>query len=305
MKETQGNNGYAVALGVFDGEHIGHKIVIGTMLLEKDLKKGIFTFKTETIPQKSNKPLEYIYKTEYKELLFSLLNIDKIYSADYSEICDMDGDTFCKKILCEKFNAKKIFCGYDFRFGKGAAWGVKDLESFGEKYGFTVHPVNAVSSPDNPKKKMSSSDIRDFLKNGEIKKANEYLGIDCEYAIYGIVENGKKIGRTIDFPTINQSFGKGQLVPKFGVYLSKVYFDYKKYNEFKWGVTNIGVKPTVTDENIPLAETHILDFSGDLYGKKIKVCLEEFIRPEMKFNNIDELKKQIKADIKAAEKLII
>lgn len=305
MTENKEKDEYAVALGVFDGIHIGHKVVIGTMMLEKNLKRGIFTFKTETIPQKGGKKLEYIYSTDYKECMLSLSGIDRIYSADYSEICDMDGDTFCKKILCDYFNAKKIFCGYDFRFGKGAAWGVDDLTSFGIKYGFEVLPVNAVSAPDEPSKKMSSSDIRKFLKNGEVKKANEYLGIDFEYSIYGEVVEGKKIGRTIDFPTINQIFKKGQLVPKYGVYLSKVYPDYRLYNDFFWGVTNIGVKPTVTDENIPLAETHILDFSGNLYGKKIKVSLEDFIRPEMKFENIDELKNQIEADIKTAKKIKI
>lgn len=294
MSETKEK--YAVALGVFDGVHIGHKEVIGMALNEENLRKGIFTFKTETIPQKNGKTLEYIYTTDYKEKIFSRMNIDKVCCADYSEIKDMDGETFCRKYLCEFFNAKKVFCGKDFRFGKNAAWNVDDLKKFGEKYGFEVRAIDPVKSSYDPDRKISSTDIREALQNGDIEKANKFLADD--YKISGKVVHGRKIGRTIDFPTINQYFFNGQIIPKFGVYSSFVKIESKTYKS----VTNIGVKPTVSNENKVTAETYIIDFSGDLYGIDIEVSLKKFIRPEMKFDSIEELKKQIENDIKSCRK---
>ena len=138
---------------------------------------------------------------------------------------------------------------------------------------------------------VSSGEISQLLLNGEIEKAERLLGMP--YMISGKVVHGRQIGRTIDFPTVNQLFSDGQLVPAFGVYASTAVIDGKSYDS----VTNIGVKPTVGAESSPLAETHIIGFSGDIYGRSIDIVLRKFLRPEVKFNSLDELKKQISKDV--------
>jgi len=132
------------------------------------------------------------------------------------------------------------------------------------------------------------------LLKGDIASANELLG--SAYFINANVTDGNHIGRTIDFPTINQDFAEGQLVPRYGVYSTLTNVGGKVLPS----VTNVGVKPTIKGVRRPLAETHIIGYSGDLYGKNVDVCFKSFIRPETKFGSLDELKAQIKADIQAA-----
>lgn len=289
------NSGFAVALGIFDGLHLGHRAVIEAVFSEKELKKGVFTFKTETVPCKGGEKFEYIYTSRQKKDQFKLQKFDRVYSARYNDLKDFDGETFCREILCGYFNAKKVFCGYDFRFGKDAAWGTDDLKKFGEKYDFETVIVEPVTAQDDPDQKISSSSIKVHLKNGNIEQANVYLGE--KYMISGEVMDGKHLGRRIGFPTINQYFEPNQVVPRYGVYSSQTDLNGKKYRS----ITNIGIRPTVSDCMIPTAETHIIDFAGDLYRRYITVRLESFVREEKKFNNIGELKTAIEEDIRSIE----
>lgn len=207
----------------------------------------------------------------------------------------MTGEEFAENILIKKLNAEIVCCGNNFRFGKNASCDVEDLRHFGEKYGFKVQTAEAVKINDIT---VSSGEIRRFLVNGEIEKANVLLGEP--YRINKNVVHGKEIGRTINFPTINQDYSKGQLILKYGVYFTKTYIDEIKYKS----ITNIGVKPTIAGERMPLAETHILDFSGDLYNRNISVEFHRFIRPEMKFSSVDELKEQISRDISVVREIL-
>ena len=134
---------------------------------------------------------------------------------------------------------------------------------------------------------ISSTEIRRCVREGEIAKANEMLGYHFGFCLE--VEHGFQRGRTWDFPTINQQIPKGRVMPKFGVYCSTVEIDGNKYA----GVTNIGVKPTVHVETAPLAETFIMDYHGDLYGRKLKLELHEFLRPEKMFDSFDSLREEI------------
>ena len=145
--------------------------------------------------------------------------------------------------------------------------------------------------------KVSSSIIRRLISEGDIKKADRFLA--QPYMILREVVHGAALGHTIGFPTINQLFSKGQLVPKFGVYASMTKTD----DGWKRSMTNIGIKPTVNYSGTPLAETFITDFSGDVYGRVLQVVLTDFIRPEMKFPSVDALKKQISADITAIKSM--
>lgn len=286
----------AAALGLFDGVHLGHRKVIeaAVMCRREGLLPCAFTFNSEAFPKKHGRDFRFLYTEEHKKRLLEDAGISAVYTGSFSHIGSMDGESFCRDILCGMLNVKKVFCGGDFRFGRGAAWGFDDLAAFGRKMGF-----DAVCIPHfcDEEGEVSSTRIRSHLAEGEPEKAASLLG--RPYEITGEVVHGKALGRTISFPTINQPYAEGQLVPACGVYLSRITTGENIY----YGVTNIGVKPTVTEENIPLAETHLFDFSGDLYGKYCRTELLRFLRPEKKFENITALRQAIALDCEKARLL--
>ncbi|MBE6862703.1 MAG: riboflavin biosynthesis protein RibF [Ruminococcus sp.] len=284
------NRKRAIALGLFDGVHIGHRRVIQSAVsaAEKGFIPSVFTFGGGTLGEKRGAPVEYIYSDRYKEKLLESLGICEIFSEDFGNLRDMSGDEFAEKILADRLSAGYVVCGRDFRFGKGASCGVNELAELGRRYSFEVCISEDVSFEGE---KISSKSIRELLKDGKPERSSELLGGD--YTVFGEVVYGKQIGRTLDFPTINQHFGEGQLVPRFGVYATQTVIDGKAY----YSVTNIGVKPTIEGGRAPLAETHILDYSGNLYGKTLAVAVKKFLRQEMKFNSLAELKSAISADI--------
>ncbi len=283
----------AVALGLFDGVHLGHRAVLN-IAVESGLVPSVFTFNPETVAVKSS--LGYIYNKEEKDRLLADCGIEQIYSVDFSDVCGMNGEEFVKNILIDRLNAGFVCCGNNFRFGKNASCGVNELYELGKKYSFEVKIADDVVYEGET---VSSTAVRNMLLNGDTVRAWQFLG--RPYTISKEVIHGAELGRTIGFPTINQVFSKGQLVLKFGVYASDVCIDGAWYR----AMTNIGMKPTVNYNGIPLAETHIMDFSGDLYGMRVQINIREFIRPEQKFGSVDELKKQIAEDIDYINILLI
>lgn len=276
----------AVALGIFDGVHLGHRAVM--KLTENDVIPAVFTFNNTSLHTKQGRIIEYIYTDEQKAALIRDLGISDIFSESFSDIRDMSGSEFAENIIAGKLEASSVACGRDFRFGRDASCGINELAELGKKYGFEVRVAEDILYGG---KAVSSGRIRSLLSEGDVTEAAKLLG--RSYMISGEIVHGKQIGRTLDFPTVNQLFAPGQLVPKFGVYASSVLIDRRHYES----VTNIGVKPTIEGERSPLAETHIIGFTGDLYGRDIDVELRGFIRPEKKFNSLEELKEQISQDI--------
>lgn len=289
------NRKRAVALGLFDGVHLGHRAVINAAL---DMRKNglsavVFTFEPDCVLKKAGGASGFIYTQAEKEIILrEMMEVDDIVSPPFESLCSLTGEEFAREILCRRIGAARVCCGNDFRFGKNAACGAHELTDFGKRFGFEVEVVSPVEYGGSV---VSSSRIRELLLNGDIPSANELLGFG--YFINAEVKDGNRIGRTIDFPTINQQFGEGQLVPKFGVYSTSTNVGGKVFPS----VTNIGVKPTVGGVSAPLAETHIIGFSGDLYGKKTDVRFKSFIRSERKFSSLDELKTQISEDIEASK----
>lgn len=282
----------AVALGLFDGIHLGHRAVLN-MALEQE-KNGlipyVFTFNPVMVSKKSRGEYGYIYTHLDKLRILSRLGFFwSIYSVSFQEVCGLSGEEFVKNILIDKLNVGFVCCGNDFRFGKNASCGVNELYELGRKYDFDIKIADDVILEGET---VSSTAIRNMLLNGDVTKARQFLG--APYTINKTVIHGAELGRTIGFPTVNQLFSKGQLVPKYGVYASDVCIDGVWYR----AMTNIGMKPTVNYNGIPLAETHIIGFSGDLYGRRIQTNIREFIRPEQKFDSVDELKRQIAEDMK-------
>lgn len=289
----------AVALGIFDGVHIGHRAVLqaATACQADGLEPAAFTFWTASIPAKHGEPMQYLYTDTMKHRLMEKNGIQRILSPLFPALAELDGETFCKDYLQQQLHAKRVFCGADFRFGKGAAWNVEDLKRFGQAMGFAVKIVEAVRQDGEI---ISSSRIRQLLLDGEIKQAALLLG--APYQLEGVVQRGAQLGRTIDFPTINIPFAEGQLVPRHGVYLSRVYLAEDIVRD---GITNIGVKPTVSNAGIPVSETHLLSFDGDLYGTHCRLELLHFLRPEKQFDGLSQLKQAIATDVAAAKEMIL
>lgn len=282
----------AVSLGIFDGVHIGHRAVLNSA--EKSgLKTAVFTFLSETVTTKGNKGV--IYTDKRKLEILKRLGVEYILSPAFSDFKDMSAEDFVKKILVGAFNAQELFCGEDFRFGKGAEAGVSELSRLCLKYGIKLNVTPPVMYKGQA---VSSTRIKNALTNGDILSANEML-----YEKFGYFEkviHGNEIGRTLNFPTINQVIPEKTVLPKFGVYLTEVEVSGVIYK----GVSNVGVKPTVGNKE-PLIETHILNYSGNLYGESLNVKLVKFLREEKKFASLDELKRQVDFDIQNARREVL
>lgn len=279
------------ALGLFDGVHRGHRLIIESAVKRAEeigCRSAVFCFETNTVTSKGSGRLEMLISNEDKREMISRLGVDYIFSPDFESFKSMSPRDFAEKILVGRLNCGGVVCGTDFTFGKGAAGKAEDLKSLGGELGFEVMIIPPLKYGGEV---ISSTEIRKAIGAGEIAKANEMLGYRYGYTLP--VEHGYQLGRTWDFPTINQTIPKEYVLPRFGVYCAKVTVDGKVYD----GVTNIGVKPTVR-ENVtaPLAETYIVDFDGDLYGREIKIELWEFVRPERKFGGFEELRAQISSD---------
>ena len=288
------NKRTAVALGLFDGVHLGHRAVIDAALAQREngLSASVFTFEPECVLRKAGGASGYIYtRTEKEILLWEMLGVDDVVSPPFESFCSLSGEEFAEEILCRQMRAAHVCCGNDFRFGKNASCGAKELIDLGKRCGFEVEVVSPVEYGGSI---VSSSRIREVLMSGDIASANALLGFN--YFINAEVRDGNHIGRTIDFPTINQDFSVGQLVPRYGVYSTVTNIGGRTLPS----VTNVGVKPTIAGVRRPLAETHIIGYSGDLYGKNVDVCFRSFIRPEKRFGSLDELRAQIAQDISLA-----
>ena len=293
-KDSVASDFTAVALGVFDGIHRGHQEVIKCAVSFKDkgLSPAVSTFKTNTITTKGNGKIDMLISDELKAEKLEELGVEYLYSPQFSDIKELTAEMFIKKVLVEKLNARVAVCGENFRFGKGAFAGSNDLKSLCKKYDIEVVVVPFTTFNGQP---ISSTEIRRLIKEGSIDIANYLLGYDFHFRIE--VVHGNAIGKTLDFPTINQKFKSSHVVPRFGVYASKTKIGDKLYPS----VTNVGIKPTIGGESSPLAETYIIDYSGDLYGKMITVYLNKFIRPEQKFSGLADLKEHLAIDLKKAK----
>ena len=280
----------AVALGFFDGLHLGHIEVIKRALLKDGLCSVVFTFNDKTsLPKFSGKKGHCIITHEQKTEIFAGLGVEMVYAPDFSDVRDYSAREFVERILRDKLCASFVVCGYDFRFGKGGEGNPETLKALCAENGIECEVVPAVTVDGET---VSSTVIRDLIRAGDIETANRYLGYELSYKLP--VTEGKKIGRTIGFPTINQEIPDYMVKPKNGVYKSWTIVKGKTYRS----ITNIGVKPTVDYKGESIMETHIIGFDGNLYGKHIRVVLREFIRDEVKFDSLDQLKNQLDLDKK-------
>lgn len=284
----------AVALGFFDGLHLGHIAVVqrallrGSAIPQESLCSVVFTFNDKTtLPKFREKKGSCIITYEQKAELFEEAGADFLYAPDFGEVKDFSAREFVEKILRERLCAAYVVCGYDFRFGRGGEGDPDALSALCREYGIACEVVPPVKIDGEI---VSSTEIRRLIRLGEIEKANRLLGYELSYALP--VVKGNEIGRSIGFPTINQMIPDYMVSPKNGVYKSWAVVDGKTYR----AITNIGVKPTVTDRGEVVTETHIIGFQGDLYGKTVKISLRGYLRGERKFESLSALKAQLAYD---------
>ncbi len=294
MTDNSVKTEYAIALGFFDGLHRAHSAVLGKTLETArmtGLTPAVLLFDEHPRTALTGDAVPSLLTKESRDVRLRKMGFDLLF-VSFKEIMNMSPEEFVDKILCERFRAGALSCGYNYNFGKKASGNTEILEGLCKSRGIslTVCPEFTLNG-----QTVSSTEIRKALENGETERANEMLGFP--FGFTSPVFTGDQRGRLLGAPTINQYIPEELITPKFGVYASRVYFDGREYV----GVTNIGARPTFGVSSVR-SETYIVDFSGDLYGKSIRVELYSFIRDEKKFPDADTLKAQIEADVRSAMK---
>ena len=287
--EFELNGDYAVTIGKFDGVHKGHRELIDRILCKPNLKSAVFTFDKSPLEFFSGKQIPALTTIEEKRRIFSYLGVDTLIEFPLNEVtAKTSPESFIEDILVKKLHAKYIVAGSDATFGNKGMGNAKLIADMSAKLLYDYEIIDKLII-DN--EEVSSTLIRDYVKCGNMEKAGELIGVP--YAIIGTVIRGNQIGRTIGFPTINIEVHRSKLMPPFGVYFTEISVDGSHYK----GITNVGTKPTVSDDLTVFAETNILDFNEDIYGKNVTVKLLHFERPERKFESLNELKAQISNDM--------
>lgn len=286
----------AAALGKFDGIHRGHRKLLEEVLAQKKngRKTVVFTFEPSPAAFFQNMAVKELTTKKEKEILFEEMGVDILIEFPLNEqTAAMEAEDFVKEILVKRMNIGFLAAGTDLSFGYRGAGNAKLLTQLSGIYDFQVNIIEKVCLEG---REISSSYIREEIEKGHMERAAALIG--ANYSVSGRVEHGRRLGRTLGFPTVNLLPEREKLLPPCGVYFSKVYTEDAVFD----GVTNIGYKPTVSEEKKLGVETFIYDFEQDIYGKEIRVELLHFRRPEMKFDGVMALKAQVDADKAAGER---
>lgn len=280
----------AIALGNFDGIHVAHKKLIVDMVYDANktgLKPGILLFNTHSRGIITGKSPSLLTSNKQKVEILKGLGVEIIYTINFDEdLMKLSPSEFVKQILVEKLNVKSICVGFDYRFGFKASGNVDNLKKMGEIYNFKVIVIDPIYKGNV----VSSTRIRNLIKEGKIEESNELLG--RQYSIIGKIVDGNKMGSKLGFPTANLEPEENYIIPKIGIYETQIILDGKSYI----GATSVGTNPTFKNQGIKI-ENHILDFKGNIYGKTMEVKFIRYLRDEIKFENIEDLKGQINKDI--------
>ena len=287
-----------IALGFFDGVHLGHAALMNKAVevgAEKGFIPSVMTFDTHPVSLVFGQPVPLINSsTDRAGIIERKFGINDIIILKFDEkTASLKWNEFIR-LLFGKYNACHLVAGQDFRFGSGGGGDSEKLLAECKRLGLGCDIIPEVSLDGVA---VRSTVIRVQLLKGEIEKANRFLG--HPHVLTGFVCRGQQLGGKLGFPTANMNFEKDVLSPAFGVYATKVILDNR--SEF-FSITNVGVRPTVDDTNTIYAETHIFDFDGILYDKQLRIEFHSYMRKETKFSDISKLKEQISDDCKAVLK---
>jgi len=292
LKDYNSTKQSVITIGTFDGVHIGHKKIIN-QLTSISSKNNLISILLSFFPHpkmvlQNDNELKLINTIQEKEGLLNSLNLDYLIIKEFTkEFSRLSALEFVRDILVNKLNAKHIIIGYDHHFGRNRTANIEQLKEFGELYDFKVTEILAQDIDDIA---ISSTKIRKALINGEIKLANKFLGYNFFFS--GDVVHGNNIGKTISFPTANIKVDQPyKLIPKNGVYIVKTIID----NQTTFGMMNIGYNPTFDGKQKSI-EIHFLNFNKNIYHKNLTIEMIMRIRNEIRFNSVDDLKKQLGQD---------
>ena len=292
-------NKTCASIGKFDGVHLGHVTLLEELALISELNECesvVFTF--DPNPEDYFNGQELPHLNTKGEIISQMeeIGIDNLVRAPFEKLKDMSAVDFIKDIIVGRLNAKTVVCGSDVSFGKDGSGDANLLEELSKKYGFETEIIEKIEYKGET---ISSSRIIKALEEGNIEDATEMLGYD--YYHYGKVVKGAGLAHKYDIPTVNIMPVKGRVIPKHGVYFTMV--ETEEGEEFK-AVTNVGVRPTVSDEGCVNIESHLIDCPQDrnFYDSRIRVYFLKFHRTEQKFDSEGALFKQIGRDRSEAEK---
>lgn len=283
----------AAAIGKFDGIHIGHRRLLEEILAykEKGLAACVFTFEPAPAVLFGLSDGMELTTREEKRLLFERMGVDILIEFPLTaETAAMPPVRFAAEVLANRMNARFLAAGSDLSFGAGGAGNAALLQALGPELGFDVKTIDKVCLEG---REVSSTYVRSQVEAGNMGTVRRLLGMP--YLVEGQVVKGNRIGRTLGFPTVNLLPERSKLLPPNGVYFSQVRCGGKLYR----AISNVGCKPTVTDERVMGVESYLYDFDRTIYGERIEVYLGEFRRPEQKFDGLDALKRQLEEDIAA------
>ncbi len=291
--EAKKNAPYCITMGSFDGVHMGHiKLIDTTINKAKELNCNSMLYTFFRHPKKAILPdimPELITNEKMRMKIFEEKGLDGTYFEDFLKIKDLDAQSFVTDLLIKNFEVKCVVAGYNFKFGRNREGDIETLKTLGYKHGFQVYEVKPVIIEN---KIVSSSLIRELIKAGDAEKAKLYLG--RYFSINGTVVHGSKRGSKIGVRTANVEIGKNIVLPKKGVYFTNTIFNDKVYSS----VTNIGCNPTFDGDKTSI-ETHIFDFVDTIYNSEVEVVFLKWLREEIRFNTLKELKEQIQQDIES------
>lgn len=284
--ELTENKNLALALGYFDGVHLGHQKVIKSAVdyaQNNGKKSAVITFKDHPCCYFYGVCPKYILSRKQREEEIAKLGVDFLYELDFNEtLAGLSAEEYLKNILIKYFSPAAISTGFNHHFGARKSGDAEFLRQHQDRFKYFEIPPQKINN-----EIISSTAIRNYLNKGEIAKANEMLGKN--FSISGKVIEGQKLGRKLGFRTANLIYPAEIVDIPFGVY--EVQTTYGK------GITNFGIRPTVSSTKKAVLETHILNFDRDIYDEEIKIEFLRMLRKEQKFNSLDELKRQITIDI--------
>ena len=286
----------ALSLGMFDGVHLGHKCIIDELKkigAENQLETAILTFWPHPrFVFNPNEDLKLLNTLDEKKLLVDKYGINNLFLKEFDEeFRNLTGEEFVRQILIDKLNVKYLIIGYDHSFGKNKSGNFELLQKLSKELDFEVEQMEAINIHEN---NISSTKIRNALLAGNIVEANEMLGYS--YSVSGKVVHGKKIGRTIGYPTANISTESIKLLPKKGAYIVEVYIKGQPYK----GMLSIGTNPTVNGDALTV-EVYILNFNEDIYDQEITVKFRDFLHEEIKFEGLEKLIERLDEDKRLTE----
>nr|WP_238717979.1 bifunctional riboflavin kinase/FAD synthetase [Petrachloros mirabilis] len=283
----------AIALGNFDGVHLGHRCVIETLPADPHLHSTVVSFDPHPQAFFSGQPRQLLTPLPDKLPLLEQLGVHQLVLLPFDrDLVCLSPQAFVEEILVDKLGAKAISVGFNFCFGYQRTGTATDLGAIASQFNI---PVTIVPPQDSLGEPISSSTIRQALEQGDLSRAHRLLG--RPYDLTGTVVHGQKLGRTLGFPTANLDLPADKFLPRLGVYQVAVSSDL--WPDLQPGVMNLGWRPTVSGTQL-IPEVHLLDWSGDLYGHTVTVSLAQFLRPEQTFASLEALKTQIQADCAAA-----